>query len=112
MRVTLALLLFLWTGAAAAQEADAGRGRHLIEQCGCGACHEIPGISQATGNVGPPLRRMGTRAFVAGMLPNTRENMVRWLRDPQHIVPGNAMPNLGLDDRDARDIAAYLATLR
>jgi cytochrome c1 len=38
--------------------------------------------------------------------------MIAWLKDPQAVVPGNAMPNMGLNDTDAQDITAYLYTLR
>lgn len=91
---------------------DAERGATLIAQAGCATCHTIPGIEGATGLVGPPLTSMGRRVYVAGVLRNTPENMIAWLRNPQAIVPGNAMPNMGLDRRDARDIAAYLYTLQ
>ena len=46
--------------------------------------------------------------MIAGVLPNTPENLVHWLRSPQAVVPGNAMPDVGLSDAQARDIAAYL----
>ena len=49
---------------------------------------------------------------IAGMLRNEPRHLVTWLRHPQQVVPGNAMPEMGLDERDARDIAAYLYTLR
>ena len=45
------------------------------------------------------------------MLPNTRDNLMAWIEDPQRIVPGNVMPVLGIDENDARDIAAYLHSL-
>lgn len=91
---------------------DPDQGAAEITRVGCGACHTIPGISGAGGMVGPPLDHMAQRVFIAGMLSNTPDNMVAWLKNPQAIVPGNAMPDMGLDDRQARDIAAYLATLR
>ena len=91
---------------------DADRGQALLGRLGCGACHVIPGVEGASGLVGPPLSGMASRTIIAGMLPNTPANMIRWLEAPQSIVPGNAMPNLELNDHDARDIAAYLATLR
>jgi cytochrome c2 len=87
------------------------RGALYIEQIGCGSCHVIPGIAGARGLVGPPLDAMGKRVFIAGMLHNTPANMVTWLRDPQKIVPGNAMPDMGLSEEQARDITAYLYTL-
>ena len=88
------------------------RGREEIVSTGCAACHTIPGIAGATGNVGPPLTRFGDRTFVAGMLPNTPTNLVRWIRFPQSVVPGNAMPNMQIGEAEARDIAAFLYTLR
>jgi len=91
---------------------DPQHGSTLIQQYGCGSCHTIPGITDADGLVGPPLTRIGSRVYIAGVLRNTPENMVAWLRDPQAFVPGNAMPNVGLDEPNAGDVAAYLATLR
>lgn len=86
-------------------------GRHLAEQFLCASCHEIPGITGADHTVGPPLGGIARRAFIAGVLPNTRQNMVRWLQHPQQIQPKAAMPDLGIDEAQARQIAAYLATL-
>jgi cytochrome c2 len=91
---------------------NARRGKALIADLGCGACHSIPGIRRAYGTVGPPLDNIGDRTILAGMLPNTPPNMVAWLCSPQSVVPGNAMPDLGLTDSGARDVAAYLYTLR
>ena len=88
------------------------RGADLIIANGCGTCHAIPGIAGARGNVGPPLDHIGTRVFIAGMLRNTPDNMVAWLKNPQAVIPGNAMPNMNLNDAQARDITAYLAGLR
>jgi cytochrome c2 len=88
------------------------RGKVLIAANGCGSCHQIPGIDGADADVGPPLNRIGRRIYIAGMRRNTPEAMIAWLQNPQAIVPGNAMPNMGLSERDARDIAAYLYTLR
>jgi cytochrome c2 len=96
----------------AATGGDPHRGSMLIRQNGCGSCHTIPGIEEATGNVGPPLTAVGRRIYLAGLVRNTPDGMVAWLRNPQAFVPGNAMPNMQIDDRDARDIAAYLYTLR
>ena len=54
---------------------------------------------------------MGTRRPIAGRLTNTPENMVQWLRQPQSIKPGTAMPDMGVTEGHTRDMAAYLATL-
>ena len=87
-------------------------GRIVITQAACGSCHEIPGVLNANGLVGPPLARFGRRATVAGVLPNSPDNLAYWLRFPQKIVPGNAMPNTGLSESQAHDAAAYLESLR
>ena len=97
---------------AQAPAADAKRGRHVLLQYGCVTCHEIPDVVGAAIPVGPPLDRMGSRRFIAGVLENTPDNMVRWLREPQRFVPDGAMPNLGVPEHDARDMAAYLESLR
>lgn len=97
---------------APASAPDPRRGKRAIEQYACVTCHQIPGIVGANAPVGPPLKEIGTRGFIAGVLPNTPENMVRWLRHPQAVSPMSAMPDLGVTERDARDIAAYLATIR
>jgi cytochrome c2 len=94
-------------------DAEPERGRRLVQVTyGCGACHVISGLPGATGKVGPPLDGFAERVFIAGQLPNTPENLVRWIRSPQVIEPGTAMPDLGVTEANARDIAAYLLTLR
>jgi cytochrome c len=87
---------------------DAQRGPAAIANYGCGSCHVIPGIRSAVGTVGPPLTDFGRRASIAGYLPNTADDLVTWIVKPQAVAPGNAMLDLGVDDRSARDIAAYL----
>jgi cytochrome c len=88
------------------------RGAETIERIGCGSCHVIPGIDDAEGQVGPPLTDFGDRKFIAGAVANNEDNLVRWLLDPGSIEPGTAMPDLGLTDRQAHDVAAYLYSLR
>ncbi len=92
--------------------ADAQRGAADIAQIGCGTCHTIPGIKDAEGLVGPPLEHWSRRTYIAGEVPNTPGMLVRWIEMPQAIEPGTAMPNLGVTEQRARDIAAYLYTLR
>jgi cytochrome c1 len=87
------------------------RGRSVILEHGCGACHVIPGVPGAVSWVGPPLGEWARRGYVAGRLPNAPENLVAWLRDPQAISPGSAMPDTGLTEAEARDAAAFLYTL-
>lgn len=98
--------------AAAMTGGKPARGKEIIPRYGCDSCHSIPGVAGARGQVGPPLDNVGSRPTLAGGLPNTPENLMRWIRDPQEILPGTAMPTLGVTERDVRDIAAYLYTLR
>jgi mono/diheme cytochrome c family protein len=91
---------------------DVDRGKRAARLHACLSCHAIPGLVGAHAPVGPPLDGIGSRTIIAGRLPNTPENMARWLRSPRQVNPDSAMPDLGVSERDARDIAAYLATLR
>lgn len=88
------------------------RGKQQIAAYGCGACHIVPGIRGAQGMVGPPLTHFASRAFIAGEVPNTSDQLIKWIMVPQAIEPKTAMPTLGVSATAARDIAAYLYTLR
>ncbi|WP_245524916.1 MULTISPECIES: c-type cytochrome [unclassified Bradyrhizobium] len=99
-------------GKATGPESDVRRGADLVKNYHCGSCHDIPGIAGADGNVGPPLHRIGTRTYIAGYIRNSPDNMADWIEDPQRALPGNAMPRMGISQKDARDIAAFLYTLK
>jgi cytochrome c2 len=89
------------------------QGRQVLQsRYGCGACHVIPGVPGAQGQVGPPLSQFARRSLIAGRLPNSADNLVAWIRTPQALEPGTGMPDLGVSEADARDVAAYLYTLR
>lgn len=90
---------------------DPHRGKAMIERYGCTSCHIIPGAA-GQGLVGPSLNGIGARLYLAGHYPNVPQNMVRWIRFPAESKPMTAMPDLHVTDRDGRDIAAYLYTLR
>lgn len=87
------------------------RGRRALHQYGCVSCHVIPGVTGAISHLGPPLSGMAQRAFIAGVLSNTRENMIRWVQAPQEVDPLTTMPPLGVTRQDAADIADYLYSL-
>jgi cytochrome c1 len=61
--------------------------------------------------VGPPLNAWSERQYIAGNLQNQPDNLIAWIMNPQAIEPGTAMPNMNIDEQEARDIAAYLYTL-
>jgi cytochrome c2 len=96
--------------ATAITDGDPARGEAMFIQYGCGSCHSVSGVRTATGMVGPPLDGIALRTIIAGHLANTPENMQRWIRDPQHVSPGTAMPDLNVGEQDARDITAFLYT--
>ncbi|MCA1828729.1 MAG: cytochrome c family protein [Myxococcales bacterium] len=91
---------------------DPDRGAELIRANRCGACHTIPNVRGAHGVVGPPLTQFALRTFIGGELPNTPQNLIRWIVDPRQIEHATAMPKLGLTEAEARDVAAFLYTLR
>jgi cytochrome c len=96
--------------AAAITGGDPSRGEAMFIQYGCGSCHAVKNVRTATGAVGPPLDGIATRVILAGRLSNKPHNMERWIRDPQQVSPGTAMPDLNVGEGDARDITAFLYT--
>ena len=91
--------------------ADAERGRAIVMDIGCNACHVISRVPGPFGRVGPALDGLSHRAYIAGTLPNTPGALVSWLTDPPRHAPRSAMPNMGLTQAQAIDIAAFLYTL-
>jgi mono/diheme cytochrome c family protein len=89
-------------------DGDAGRGKRILAQYACQSCHRIPGVTGSEVDVGRPLEQLAKRRVIAGSLPNTQDNLMRWIRNPQAIDPDAAMPNMGVSERDALDISAYL----
>jgi cytochrome c len=87
-------------------------GKQQIVHYGCGACHQIPGVKNAGGLVGPPLIHFGKRGTIAGHFANTPDNLINWIDNPQAMVPGTDMPDLGVTHDEARNIAAYLENLQ
>ncbi len=109
-------------GAAAGQETLEQEGERLFLSKACIACHAISGTT-ARGVVGPNLTRFGSRPSVgAGALPNTQENVQRWIQNPQAVKAGALMPGAGeaaggfpatgLTSEEVRAIAAYLVSLK
>lgn len=99
-------------GAAQLTGGDAERGQQALRIYGCDSCHTIPGVPTANSTVGPPLDDWAERHFIAGSLANTADNLILWIRFPQQVEPGTAMLNVGVSEQDARDMSAYLFTLR
>lgn len=87
-------------------------GRELLVRYQCAACHRIPGIEGAQGKQGPALDLIGRASYIAGHIPNYPDAIQRWIADPPSLKPGTLMPYMAVPPADARDMAAYLYTLR
>jgi mono/diheme cytochrome c family protein len=94
--------------ATALTHGDPARGPALMLRYGCAGCHTIPGVPGADGKVAPSLGGLRERVFVGGVLRNSGDNLVRWIVDPQSVSPRSAMPATGIDEAQARDVAAWL----
>lgn len=94
-----------------AERGDAERGKIALQQYACVACHVIPEVVAANKPVGPSLAGIASRKYLAGFIPNTPSNMIQWLRFPHTVAPHGAMPDLGVTEDDARDMALFLDTL-
>jgi cytochrome c2 len=120
IRVTLLLVLIAGLAAACRPAGEAApapggsveNGRLLLRQFGCGSCHEIPGVAVAQGRLGPPLGGVADRIYLAGVLANSPQNMAAFIREPRRFKPRTVMPDQGITEAHARDMVAYLQTLR
>jgi cytochrome c len=87
---------------------DPLRGQVLYRQYGCEACHAMSGQDLPRGKAGPDLTGFSARAYIAGRLRNQPGLLVQWIQAPQSIDPATAMPDLGISQQKARDLAAWL----
>ena len=95
----------------AVEEPDRSEERRVFLSQSCLNCHRVRG-TVAMGTYAPDLTHLMSRATLAsGMVPNTAENLRRWIADPQRIKPGCLMPAFGLSVRDRDRIVDYLLTL-
>ena len=87
-----------------------GPGRDLFTSKTCNNCHTVAGVS--TGTVGPELTHVGSHAQIAGTVPMSKENLVKWITNPPGVKPGTTMPNLGISEADAAALADWLLQLK
>jgi cytochrome c len=113
---TSALALALLPGcvvcAQAAESERVEHGRALLAQYQCGACHTIPGVASSRGQIAQSLRAWSRRSYIAGRVPNRPDALAQWIAAPQALVPGTAMPSMGVAPADAQAMAAYLFSLQ
>jgi L-cysteine S-thiosulfotransferase len=111
--VLMALALAACSGAGetrtrAVPSGDPERGLRIMNEVGCGSCHDVPGLDWPQGQVGPPLSGLGGRALIGSGLPNRPETLIPYLMNAPVADPGSAMPPMPISEEEARDIAAYL----
>jgi len=95
--------------AAALTTGDPSHGPDLIRRYGCGGCHTISAMPGADGKVAAPLDELRERVFIGGgVIRNTPDNLVHWIVNPRRFSPKTAMPRTGIDEKEARDVAAFL----
>lgn len=83
-------------------------GQKLMISKGCSSCHQLAKLPAAKGLVGPPLDNMAKQSYIAGVLPNTRENLTRFLLNPQQFHPDTAMPKPEITQQEAQRLTDYL----
>ena len=101
-----------WLAARRAPAAVGGDGARLFAANGCGGCHTVAGLSDAT--IGPNLTHLGARASLgAGMQKRTHANLVRFIKHAPTVKPGARMPAYPhLSNDDAATIAGWLEQLK
>jgi cytochrome c1 len=88
---------------------DPTNGRRLFVVAGCGGCHTLPGLPEASGVAGPNVTNVVLRPTLAGAyIPMSPDNLTAWLLDPATLKPGTTMPSVGLNQDEARDLTAFL----
>lgn len=87
---------------------DPDRGREVYLQYGCASCHATPDVPSVSDGIGPDLHDFASNVYIAGQIPNRPEELIQWIRQPQQMIPGSIMPNMGVTQEDAEDIAAFL----
>jgi cytochrome c2 len=93
-------------------DADIARGRQIAADKGCVACHTFPDVKWPRGGLGPSLGSFGRQGLIAGQLPNQPGVLMQFVRNAPSMVPGTAMPAIPMTDQEARDVTAYLLTLK
>ncbi len=95
----------------AVQDSSVAEGRAIFQKNACINCHTIAG-TEATGHFGPDLTHLMSRDTIAsGALPNTRDNLQKWIENPDSLKPGALMPAMKLDNHDLNAVTSYLMTL-
>jgi cytochrome c oxidase subunit 2 len=98
--------------AAPAQSAQAQRGQQIFMDGTCSSCHTIRG-TDANGYVGPDLTHVASRNTLGALtVLNRPDTLAEWIRDSQHLKPGNQMPAFHIGPTRIQELTAYLEELK
>lgn len=86
------------------------RAHIMFRQYACDNCHIIGGMVGPKTHIGPSLEYWRERKYIGGILPNTHDNLVRWIVAPQDFSPHTMMPDLDVIEPHAQQMARYLMT--
>jgi cytochrome c len=100
------------SGTPSTRASSVQRGRELLAQYQCGACHTIEGVPAARGQTAQAVTAWSRRSYIAGRLPNRPDVLAQWITAPHTLVPGTNMPSMGVSPADAQAMAAYLFSLK
>jgi cytochrome c1 len=112
LRFSSKFFIFLPVLLSSCSEKQPDAGLVALQRFQCGACHVIPGVTGARGQVGPPLDDYARRVYIAGKLPRDEALLARWIADAPSLSPGTAMPKIPMTDTEARAMAAFLYRVR
>ncbi len=88
------------------------KGSRLFQSMTCVNCHTVNG-TPAKGQAAPDLTHFASRQTIgAVILPNTPENLARWLKNPQAVKPAILMPDFKLTDAQVSGLTSYLESLK
>ena len=112
-------------GTVEALTGTARKGQEIFMSNGaCLACHTIEGVPGAMGVLGPNLTGLGNKqTFASGIMDLNRENLRRWLKNPNDVKPGNRMSeqapvyqtpdgNINLTEKEVSALIEYLLSLK
>ena len=87
-------------------------GAILFQNKSCANCHSISG-TPANSHIGPDLTHLASRqTLISGKLVNNRENLTKWLKNPQKVKEGAHMPNFILSKDELNALVTYLEGLK
>lgn len=86
-------------------------GARVFQERKCGECHAVSPADRSDKS-GPPLEHIASRKLLGGDLPNTPQNLARWIAQPQSIKPENRMADPKLTPAEVQALTAYLESLQ